>query len=88
MSTATHPTVSQNNAHRTDIAWTKAKGKSFKVNGENYISEYRNIFTGQSIRKGWRMTGQDWFIFNEADQIIGRAHSLTWAKFEAAEVTA
>ena len=84
----THTTTSQNAAHRTDMAWVKSVGKSFRINDENYLSEYRNIVTGQSIRKGWRMTGQDWFIFNEADQITGRSHSLTWAKYEAAEVTA
>ena len=81
-------TSAQNTAHRTDLAWVKTTGKSFKVNGENYLSEYTNIFTGQSIRKGWRMTGQDWFIFNEANEITGRAHSLTWAKFEAADAAA
>lgn len=85
MSTATHTTVSQNAAHRTDIAWVKTPGKSFKANGESYLSEYRNIFTGQVIRKGWRMTGHDWFIFDAADNITGRAHSLTWAKFDAAD---
>lgn len=84
----THTTTTQNAAHRTDVAWVKSTGKSFKVNDENYLSEYRNIVTGQSIRKGWRMTGQDWFIFNEAEQITGRSHSLTWAKYEAAEVHA
>jgi hypothetical protein len=80
--TNTHTTVLQNNAHRADLNWTKSKGKSFKVNGENYLSEY-TTFDGQSIRKGWRMTGQDWFIFNAADEIVGRAHSLTWAKIAA-----
>ena len=77
-------TAAQNTAHRTDIAWVKTTGKSFKVNGETYLSEYRNIFTGQSIRKGWRMTGVDWFIFNAADEITRRAFSLTFAKYEAA----
>lgn len=78
-------TAAQNSSHRTDTAWTKTVGKSFRVNGELYISEYRNLFTGQTIRKGWRMTGQDWFIFDAADNITGRAFSLTYAKFEAAE---
>ena len=77
--------AAQNTAHRNDLAWTKSKGKSFRVNGELYISEYTNLATGQSIRKGWRMTGQDWFIFNAADEITGRSHSLTWAKLEAGE---
>ena len=76
-------TPAQNIAHRNDIVWMKSKGKSFRVNGENYISEYRNLFTGQAIRKDWRMTGNDWIIFNEAGEIVKRAHSLTWAKLEA-----
>jgi hypothetical protein len=76
-------TAAQNSSHRTDIAWAKTAGKSFKVNGENYISEYRNLFTGQAIRKDWRTTGCDWIIFDSADKIVGRAHSLTWAKLEA-----
>lgn len=80
-----HTTVSQNQAHKTDIAWMKSKGKSFKANGESFISEYLNPFTGQAIRKGWRMTGQDWFIFDAAGNVTGRAHSLTWAKFEAGQ---
>lgn len=81
-----HTTTAQNKAHRTDATWIKTAGKSFKVNGENFLSEYRNVFTGQSIRKGWRMTGQDWFIFNEANEITGRSHSLTFAKYEAAGI--
>lgn len=80
-----HTTVAQNIAHRTDLIWTKSKGKSFKVGCENYISEYTTI-DGTSIRKGWRMTGADWYTFNAADEIIGRAHSLTWAKYEAAGI--
>lgn len=78
-----HTTTAQNKAHRTDVAWIKSKGKSFAVNGETYISEYLNPWTGQAIRKSWRMTGQDWFIFDAEGNVTGRAHSLTWAKFEA-----
>lgn len=78
-----HTTTAQNKAHRNDIAWIKTSGKSFTVNGEGYISEYLNPFTGQAIRKSWRMTGQDWFIFDAEGNITGRSHSLTWAKFEA-----
>ena len=76
-------TSSQNTAHRTDIAWIKTLGRSFRVNGELFISEYVNPFTGQAIRKDWRMTGQDWLIFDAAGNITGRAHSLTWAKMDA-----
>lgn len=83
-----HTTTSQNAAHRTDAAWVKSNGKEFRVDGELYLSEYVNLFTGQSIRKGWRMTGADWFIFDASNKIDGRAHSLTWAKYEAAEVCA
>lgn len=79
-----HTTTAQNMAHRSDIAWIKTTGRSFEVNGIRYGSEYRNAFTGQSIRKGHGMTGQDWFIFDAAEQIIGRSHSLTWAKMDAA----
>lgn len=79
---AMHTTVAQNMAHRNDAAWIKT-AKNVKVNGENYSSEYRNPFTGQAIRKDWRMTGQDWIIFDAADQIVGRAHSLTYAKYTA-----
>ena len=79
----THTTVSQNTAHRNDLAWMKSKGKSFKVNGESYISEYVNPWNGMAIRKSWRMTGADWFVFNAANEIVGRSHSLTWAKIEA-----
>lgn len=79
-----HTTTAQNIAHRTDLTWIKSKGKQFKVNGENYTSEY-TTFDGQAIRKGWRMTGHDWFIFNAANEIVGRSHSLTWAKLEAAQ---
>jgi hypothetical protein len=77
-------TVSQNRSHRADIVWNKTSGKSFNVNGEHYISEYLNVFTGQAIRKDWRMTGRDWIIFDTAGNVIGRAHSLTWAKLDAA----
>lgn len=77
-------TTEQNAAHRTDIAWTKTTGRKFNVNGEGYISEYTNPFTGQAIRKSWRMTGQDWFIFDAEGNITGRSFSLTWAKMEAA----
>lgn len=78
-------TAAQNAAHRTSGEWIKT-GKTVHVNGEMYISEYTNGFTGQQIRKGWRMTGQDWFIFDAAGNVTGRAHSLTWAKFNAAGI--
>ena len=77
-------TQSQNKAHRNDIAWVKSTGRSFHANGESYVSEYVNPWTGQAIRKGWRMTGQDWFVFDADGNVTGRAHSLTWAKADAA----
>lgn len=80
-----HTTTAQNQAHRNDIAWMKSKGKSFSAAGESFISEYTNPWTGQAIRKSWRMTGQDWFIFDAAGNVTGRSHSLTWAKLEAAK---
>lgn len=76
--------TAQNKAHRNDIAWIKTAGRSFKVNGESYLSEYVNPFTGQAIRKDWRMTGRDWVVFDAAGNITGRSHSLTWAKLDAA----
>lgn len=79
-----HTTVAQNIAHRADFVWIKTSGRNFEVNGIRYGSEYRNVFTGQSIRKGHGMTGLDWFVFNADEQITGRSHSLTWAKMDAA----
>lgn len=78
-------TTLQNKAHRNDIVWAKSTGKSFKHNGELYISEYVNLFTGQTIRKSWRMTGADWFVFDANGTRTARSHSLTWAKLEAGE---
>jgi hypothetical protein len=78
-----HTTTAQNMAHRSDIAWMKTKGKSFNAAGEHFISEYLNPWTGQAIRKSWRMTGQDWFIFDAEGNVTGRAYSLTFAKYEA-----
>ena len=46
--------------------------------------KYFNPFTGQAIRKSWRMTGHDWFIFDAEGNVTGRSHSLTWAKMDAA----
>lgn len=77
-------TTAQNAAHRIDITWTKTKGKSFDANGERYISEYVNPWNGMAIRKSWRMTGADWYVFNAAGEIVARSHSLTWAKLDAA----
>lgn len=78
-------TTAQNTAHRNDIAWHKAPvDKAAEVKGHWFISEYRNVFTGQTIRKSGRMQGQDWFIFDAAGNVTGRAHSLTWAKLAAA----
>ena len=79
-----HTTTAQNKAHAADIAWIKTPGRSFNAAGEHFISEYLNPWNGQAIRKSWRMTGRDWFIFDAAGQVIGRAHSLTWAKLDAA----
>jgi len=79
-----HTTTAQNIAHRNDVAWIKTPGKSFDAAGEHFISEYVNPWTGQAIRKSWRMTGQDWFIFDADGEIVGRCHSLTFAKIEAA----
>jgi hypothetical protein len=81
-------TSQQNAAHRTDIAWMKSKGRSFDAAGEHFISEYVNPWTGQAIRKSWRMTGQDWFVFDAQGNIVDRAHSLTWAKLWAERVAA
>lgn len=78
-----HTTVAQNKAHRNDVAWIKSSGRNFAANDERFVSEYVNPWNGMAIRKSWRMTGQDWFIFDAAGQIIGRAHSLTWAKLAA-----
>jgi hypothetical protein len=80
-----HRTVEQNQAHRNDLVWIKSKGSSFRVDGELYVSEYLNPWTGQAIRKGWQMTGQDWHIFDADGQRTGRAHSLTWAKLDATD---
>jgi hypothetical protein len=79
-----HTTVRQNVAHRADAEWIKTSGKSFAVDGERYVSEYVNAFTGQAIRKSWRMTGRDWHIFDAAGNRVTSAHSLTWAKMDAA----
>lgn len=79
-------TTAQNKAHRADVAWIKSKGKSFKVGGELYISEYLNPWNGMVIRKSWRMTGADWFTFDAAGNVVGRSSSLTWAKLEAGMV--
>lgn len=79
-----HTTTAQNMAHKTDIAWMKTTGRSFNVGGEHFISEYVNPWTGQAIRKSWKMTGNDWFIFDAEGNVTGRAHSLTWAKMDAA----
>lgn len=78
-----HTTVSQNEAHRADTQWVKTPGRSFYHNGEHYLSEYVNLSTGQAIRKGWRMTGHDWYVFDNTGELITRAHSLIWAKYEA-----
>ena len=75
-----HTTPAQNAAHRNDIAWIKSTGRSFHVDGELYISEYLNPFTGQAIRKSWRMSGHDWYLFDADGNIMSRHHSLTWAK--------
>jgi hypothetical protein len=76
-------TTAQNAAHRNDIAWIKSTGRHFQANGETFISEHMNPWTGQAIRKDWRMTGRDWVIFDAAGNVTGRAHSLTWAKLDA-----
>jgi hypothetical protein len=79
-----HTTTAQNMAHRSDIAWIKSAGRSFDINGEHFVSEYVNPWTGQAIRKSWRMTGLDWFVFDADGNVTGRSHSLTWAKMDAA----
>lgn len=79
MNTA-HTTVIQNQAHRSDIAWIKSKGRSF---GNGYISEYTNPWNGMAIRKHCGMTGRDWHVFNAGGEIVTKSHSLTWAKLAA-----
>lgn len=78
--------TTQNAAHRADVQWVKSAGRSFDVAGEHYVSEYVNVFTGQAIRKGWRMTGNDWTIFAADGTVTGQAYSLTFAKYEAAGI--
>ena len=77
--------TAQNAAHRNSLVWAKT-GSKVTHNGEHYLSEYTNVFTGQQIRKDWRMTGQDWIIFDAEGNATGRAHSLTWAKLDAETV--
>ena len=78
-------TATQNQAHRTDAEWVKTPGRSHDHDGEHFISEYRNPFTGQTIRKSWRMTGRDWHVFNAAGALDCSAHSLTAAKYDASQ---
>ena len=80
-----HTTTAQNKDHRADLVWIKTPGKRFRGNGEHYTSEYTNMWNGQTIRKDWRMTGCDWVIFNDRNEVVGRAYSLTFAKYEAAQ---
>lgn len=80
-----HTTVEQNKAHRDDVQWVKSPGRQFRAGDESYISEYVNQFTGQAIRKSWRMTGHDWHVFDAEGNRTTAEHSLTWAKFEAAQ---
>lgn len=83
-----HTTPAQNTAHRNDATWIKRSVTPAGVAGEWWTSEYSNPFTGQTIRKSGRMAGQDWFIFDADGNVTGRAHSLTWAKLDAASVPA
>lgn len=82
-------TVQQNRAHRTSTTWRKTPANSggamYRDNaGEGYTSEYVNVFTGQAIRKSWRMTGVDWHIFDaDGTKRAGGYASLTTAKFYA-----
>ena len=78
-----HTTVAQNKAHRTSLTWIKTPGSIFRAAGENYISEYVNISTGQTIRKSWRMTGRDWHIFDGDTRRQYGHHTLTVAKWYA-----
>lgn len=83
-----HTTTAQNRAHRNDATWIKSsidRSEAAQVKGEWWISEYRNPFTGQAIRKSGRMTGQDWHVFNAAGVRVDRAHSLTFAKIAATQ---
>lgn len=77
-------TVQKNKAHRNDIAWEKvAVDQGAKVPGHWFTSEYRNLFTGQTIRKSGRMQGCDWFVFDAVGNVVTRAGSLTYAKWLA-----
>lgn len=77
-------TAAQNKAHHTDAGWIKSNGRGFTVDGEHYISEYVSPFTGQAIRKSWRMTGRDWFVFDADGTRHPYGHAtLTIAKYEA-----
>lgn len=80
------PTASQQNAvHRADVQWNKSKGKTFTVAGQHYVSEYKNFYSGWTIRLHYGTGLRDgfWYIFNEAGDIVGHEHSLTWAKSAA-----
>ena len=78
-----HTTVAQNQAHRNDTIWFKSAGRNFQAAGESWTSEYVNVSTGQAIRKSWKMTGIDWFLFDAAGNRVGGYHSLTYAKYVA-----
>lgn len=76
-----HTTVAQNQAHRNDTAW-----QGSKISQGEYIREYVNVFTGQTIRKSCAMTGQDWHLFDANGALVARAHSLTFAKYLATQI--
>ena len=79
-------TSQQNAAHRTDPQWIKSKGKVFTVDGQRYISEYLNPFTGWAIRLHYGTGLRDgrWYVFNADGEIVEQMQTLTWAKGAAA----
>lgn len=78
-----HTTIEQNRAHRNDAVWIKT-GKTSVQGGQRFGSTYSNVFTGQTIAKGYAMTGADWHIWDAAGSLVGRVFSLSFAKYEAA----
>lgn len=79
-----HRTVAQNAAHRNDLTWTKTGKRT--IAGELYTSTYERL-DGVVIGKTWRYEGAPWKIIVNGE-IVGREHSLTYAKYAAEGVTA
>lgn len=85
--TSTHPTVTQNAAHRADLTWFKAgKSEYMRADGvtikRDCMTAQWNVYLADGTRAPYTMSDG-----RTLEGVYMSGHSLTAAKYEASQIS-